>query len=1091
MMIRTLIATILLVPTAACAAEGDEFFESRVRPILVGHCYACHSEKVKGGLRMDSRDALLKGGDTGPALVPGKPEKTRLIEAITYKNVDLQMPPKGKLPEKAIADLTTWVAMGAPWPGSAAVAKDEKSEFNLAQRKARHWAWAPVQDPPIPHGRCDEPIDRFIFAKLDAAKLKAAPRAEPLALLRRIHFDITGLPPTPDEQAIFLKAWQASPRKALEEVVDKLLASQQYGERWARHWLDLVRYGESRGHEFEPTIPNAYQYRDYVIRAINADVPYDRFVTEHVAGDLLPQPRLNAKDKFNESVLGTGFWHLGEEVHSPVDIRADEADRFDNRIDVFSKTFLALTVSCARCHDHKFDAISTKDYYALYGFLRSSHYRQVRFDTIEHNREVMRQMDEERAQAKKAIGDAVEKTVKMSGLPDIFKEACESIARGKVSEKEAVRVWVTHLEKAAKDETDPMHLLAICAGKGEAERKKLLTGFADSASRKRDEYRQALAKLEVIVDYSRFVDAAWLADDASYGNRPAALGELRFGVDPSSPEMQLHELGAATIDPIWKGLKASPGTQTDHGALGANIRAGRTLHTPGFTIKSNQVHYLVRGNGKAYVSVDAHTVIAGPLHGKLIQNFNTAGKWKWISQSLTTYQGHQAHVEFSPNDEGEFAVAIVAQGESPPPYATLPNPLLIIEARNEDAHHLSNLQSNLHSLLFEALECPNSEVAKKEGYPQIYNWMLRNPGLFGVRSWDKVIEAAVPFYKQQTDLTARIRKESRLAPAMIDGSGYDERVFIRGSHKALGDVVPRRFLEALAGSEGIKSAGSGRLELAKQMVDPKLNPFVARVMANRVWHHLFGRGLVPSTDNFGELGEKPTHPELLDHLATRFVREGWSTKKLIREIILSDTYQMSSQASPEAAEKDPDNRLLSHARLRRLEGEAIRDSMLAASGRLNPTMYGPSVPVHLTPFLDGRGRPASGPIDSDGRRSLYIAVRRNFLSPMMLAFDTPSPFSTVGKRTVSNVPAQALILMNDPFVHQMADTWGKALAASTGTVDDRVTRMYQQAFTRAPREGELQSCREFLKTQADPSKPAAWAALAHVLFNVKEFIYVE
>jgi hypothetical protein len=334
--------------------------------------------------------------------------------------------------------------------------------------------------------------------------------------------------------------------------------------------------------------------------------------------------------------------------------------------------------------------------------------------------------------------------------------------------------------------------------------------------------------------------------------------------------------------------------------------------------------------------------------------------------------------------------------------------------------------------------------------------------------------------------------------AMLDATPVDERVFIRGSPKTLGAEVPRRFLEALAG-ERISARGSGRLELARRMTDPAANPFISRVMVNRVWHHLFGRGIVPSVDNFGVLGEMPTHPELLDYLADRFVKEGWSTKKLIRTLILSRTYRQSSSALEpsvrEAQVLDPKNELLHRMRPRRLEGEAIRDAMLAISGRLDERMFGPSVPVYLTEFQQGRGRPASGPMDGDGRRSIYLAVRRNFLSSMLLAFDMPIPFSTVGRRMVSNVPAQALILMNDPFAHQQAELWAKRTLAQPGSAKDRITTMYARAFSREPSAEEAKRCLAFLDEQAKlhdgklDSLPA-WTDLAHVLFNAKEFIFL-
>jgi hypothetical protein len=389
------VVALLLLPAAAPAdptPERAEFFEKKVRPVLAEHCHKCHSEQSakgpKGGLRLDGRTPLLKGGDGGPAVVPGDPAKSKLIEAVRYANPDLQMPPKGKLPAAAITDLEKWVADGAYWPGDEAAAGG-KSEFDLAKRKAGHWAWQPVRPQPPPDvkdtGWPADSVDNFILAKLEAKGLKPAPPADKLVWLRRATFALTGLPPTREEVAAFQR--DDSP-EAFARVADRLLASPHFGERWGRHWLDLVRYAESRGHEQDPDIPNAHQYRDYVVRALNADLPYNRLVLEHLAGDVLADPRLDPKTGANESVIGTAFWHLGEELHSPVDIRQDQADRLDNRIDVMAKAFLGLTVACARCHDHKFDAISTKDYYALYGLLEGSGYRQVRFDGWEQNRQV-------------------------------------------------------------------------------------------------------------------------------------------------------------------------------------------------------------------------------------------------------------------------------------------------------------------------------------------------------------------------------------------------------------------------------------------------------------------------------------------------------------------------------------------------------------------------------------------------------------------------------------------------------------------------------------------------------------------------------
>jgi len=996
--------------TAAEPADSPDFFEKKIRPLLIEHCFKCHGDlkgkEPKGGLRADSRAGLLKGGDNGPAILPGKPEKSRLVEAIRYANADLQMPPKGKLPDAAIADLTAWVRSGAVWPEGDRERTTTVATFDLAKRKRDHWAWQPVRPsaPPMVENSSwpKVPADRFILAKFEEKWVKPAPPADRRVWIRRVTFDLIGLPPTPAEVAAFLA--DSSP-DAEARVVDRLLASPHFGERWGRHWLDLVRYAETRGHEFDAVIPHAYQYRDYVIRALNADVPYDRFVTEHVAGDLV-KPRLHATAGFNESILATGFWFLGEEVHSPVDIRQDQADRFDNRIDVLGKAFLGLTVACARCHDHKFDAISTKDYYALFGIVESSAYRQVRFDTLDQNRRIAAALDDLNNRWAKTLAAA---------LP-----------HGAIADRRE--------SPAISDAKLPA----------------MPNGTA------------------VVIDYANCRPEDWLPDDASFGTRPRRPGDLVVG----NGRVEFAEIAAAVYERAWDALAVPPGTEAEHGALGKRIRAGRSIRTPTFHVAGGKVHYLVKGAGTAYAAVDQHTLIAGPLHGSLLLEFSASNGFRWVTHDLTPYQGHHVHIEFTPAKDSDFAVAIVVQAPTAPP----------IPATSADgsAEEIAGLIERL-----------------KDGPPattrdaSLANALLRQAD-------DGVKKVAADFLSARERLTREIRPGSRLAPAIWEGNGVDEQVFIRGSPKGLGERVPRRFLEALGGREPITAGrGSGRLELARVMTDPERNPFIARVLVNRVWHHLFGRGIVASVDNFGVLGERPTHPELLDYLADRFVRDDWSLKHLVRGLVLSSTYRMTTTGDAEAATADPQNLLVHRMRLRRLEGEAIRDAMLAVSGRLDPTPFGPPVPVHLTPFLEGRGRPAAtGPLDGDGRRSVYLAVRRNFLNPFLLAFDMPIPSSTIGRRQVSNVPAQALILLNDPFVHDQAQVWATRTLAEKGTPADRVRGMYLSAFARSPTEGELTACLEFVesqavrhKTTADDVKP--WTDLAHTLFNTKEFIYLD
>ncbi|QDT14476.1 PSD1 and planctomycete cytochrome C domain-containing protein [Alienimonas californiensis] len=974
---------------SANAAAELEFFERQVRPLLAEHCYECHSAKsepLQAGLAVDSRAALLRGGDTGASFVPGAPDESLLIEAVRYESYE--MPPSGKLSDEDIATLERWVALGAPWPEEAAPAAEvDRPQFDLEARRREHWVWQPIEPPPVPtvaDGAWPRStIDRFILAGLEAHRLPPAADADRAALLRRLSFDLTGLPPTPERLEAFLAD---DSQDATAALVNELLASPAFGERWGRHWLDLVRYAESRGHEFDNDAPNAFQYRDYIIRALNADVPHDQLVREHLAGDLITEPRLHPEEGYNESTLGAGFWFLGEWVHSPVDVRKDEADRFDNMIDVMSKAFLGVTVSCARCHDHKFDAISTADYYALTGFLQSSDYRQVRFESLERNRGVAERLAAVDAEYRTRIAEFLrERGVDPPPAPTPFEGA-----------------------------------------------------LAD----------------RIVVDYGSLPEVEYRQDGFLFGARPTRRGEPYWTQPDDAPELQFAAADAAISDPLWHGLESVAEPATSNKSKLAPLRgSGRTLRTPTFRLDHGTLHCRVRGAGHVVACVDSHRLVAGPLHGETIQTINAGGDWTTLK--LDRYVGHRLHLEFIPAEGAQLEVRFVAQGL--------------------DGSERKRLD-----------EFAAADAAALTAYAAAARGLLQ----------DEAPELPAAWAAERAALGEQIQRRSQLAMAMGDGSGEDGRIFIRGNAAMPGAAAPRRFLTAVAGPEPMDiPAGSGRLQLAAAINAPD-NPLTARVAVNRIWHHLMGRGLVPTTDDFGVLGQRPTHPELLDHLASEFLKNGRSLKETIRTIVLSRTYQLSSRPPSGAADADPNNRLWSYRPPKRLEGEAIRDALLALSGRLDPTMYGRSVPVHLTQFMDGRGRPSrSGPLDGAGRRSIYLAVRRNFLSPFMLTFDTPAPFSTMGRRNVSNVPAQALILLNDPFVAEQAQGWAERALAAAPSPRERVEWLYRTAFARPPAEREFAVAAAFLQEQAQtrgvpPEDDALWADLAHALINTKEFIFL-
>ncbi|MCA8998241.1 MAG: PSD1 domain-containing protein [Planctomycetaceae bacterium] len=1277
----------LFVTTNGVAAEMEfsadqlEFFEKQVRPLLVERCFECHSgEEYEASLRLDSRAAALKGGDTGPAVVPGDVTQGQLLSAIAYDPDSYQMPPDGKLSDGEIAVLKKWVEMGAPWPGEETSATETMTKaFNLDER-AEHWSFQPLMHeglPEVDHPQwCRSPIDRFVLRKLEQASLPPGEEADRQTWIRRAYFDVIGLPPSPEEVRAFVHDQRPD---AYERVVNRLLSSPHYGERWGRHWLDLVRYAESRGHEFDFNVANAWQYRDYVIRALNADVPYDQFVVEHVAGDLLPLPetsqsesapylaRLAPHSEKLESILGTGFWFLGEWVHSPVDIRQEEADRFDNMIDVYSKTFLGLTVACARCHDHKFDPIRAADFYALQGVLQSSIYRHAPFETLATQRQlaakfreseselteayldslrvqagpVLAQLDQYLIATSELIGDGItlspevqifadfesgtydgwtidgnafgevpqtletiaEYQGKINGVGTYFVNSHQKrnggpgdAATGKLTSREFViehatirmlvgggahagqtclnlivngeavlsatgqnnnqmfpvewdvRPWhgqtavieivdnatggwgnigvdqITfhHLDTALTLEDEKR---VIEAAKGRGLNPEVLAAWVTAMARAADNPKslwsawaqlcqkpnQPTAEIVSVVGSDRessgssapetsafetYLDAeSFLTDSAAFQLRRPGI-HLDLSDNSDQPIQGLTQVTRSE----WVHLPAfhadkHPLSEPEPGNM-ESWQQGALLATPSFEIQSGRIWCLIRGGGNTYVAVDSHHLIRGPLHGSLTRQHGPEPGWRWIEHRVNGYEGHRAHVEFFPRPGEPLEVAAVVQSETAPDlmsFVPTQDLMPLLPGPVKDEVSVKAWSREIAKQLRAAVSKENSDQQTVAWL----DWIIKNPALFLPQETTSVV-AKLPerFQNLVERLTTRQASPSQIAPCMLDGSSEEEYIFIRGSWKKRGETVPRRFLEVFGG-EPIDSPGSGRLQLAGQMVDPEQTPIVPRVIVNRIWQHYFGRGIVPTPDDFGHLGQPPSHPELLDWLARDLVEHDWSLKHIHRRILLSSAYRMSSEEDGGSAQ-DPGNVLLHRMAVKRMEGETVRDAILAVSGRLNPEFAGPSVPIHLTSFLEGRGRPGqSGPVDGQGRRSLYLSVRRNFPDPFLQAFDFPNPHSTTGRRNVSNVPAQALAMMNNPLVTEQSRFWAERLLRKTpgGAIDQRVETLFLEAYSRAPTPAEQTFAEQFLIEQARAydttlSDVQVWSDYCHVLMNLKEFVFV-
>lgn len=1352
---RAVIAILLVQAAAAFAAptaQEVEFFEKKIRPILASECYECHGqEKQKGGLRLDYRDATLKGGETGAAIVPKDPKKSLLIQAITHENAEIKMPKKRpKLDAAVIDDFIAWVKMGAPDPRNepSVVATNSGPTWQetLALRK-KWWSLQPVKKPPVPGGADGSmhPVDRFLQAKLSEHGLQMALPADKRSLVRRLSFAVTGLPPERELIEQFLN--DESP-EAYEKLVDQFLRSPRFGERWARHWMDLVRYAETHGSEGDPEIPEAWRYRDYLIRAFNADVPCDQLIREQIAGDLLPKPRINEAESFNESILGIANLRFVEHGFQPVDALDDQVKVVENQIDVLGKAFQGLTLACARCHDHKFDAISQKDFYALYGIFASCRPTMVTIDTPEQLRVHRAELRALKQKIRNALSDSWTATVSnvssylahAPGGPQSPDDALNEEILGfeqqlATMERAAIRggllsrtnpaplpfaAWT--FEGNARDVLGEMDGEVL--GGAEIKNGRLVldgkSAFVRTAPLKREIRAKTLEAWVVLANREQAGGGAvtietqngmvfdsivfgeqepgkWIAGSdlfrrtRSAGGPPETSTELvhlaitygtnnniaiyRNGVPYGFPylstgdehaKLQSYAAGSARV---LLGMRHTGGGnaflagEIESAALYDRALNGKEIensfaagplrtsaHDLATTRKQDQEerselskklegkrHELAKRfpnyQSQAALRERWNAAVAGakevthPLYAlatlrnkagaeftsawqsfaKLLndeiasrQKFNRDNfkpGWnlahqddaKWFKTGVNFPHRAPRPGDFSIEPEGNrvitglYPAGVYTHLFSQKHAGVLTSPRFKIETDSIDIRGLGGKgarvrlivenyplgaesiypQADLKSdkpewlrldtayrkgsqayLEFDTAETVLSRnrpapgkggrsyfgaqqvvfsdskaIPRDESIPsaallagdapksngelgQRYSRLLATAlGAWRSGVLDEKQRVFLDFFVRNdllpntTNLLAdlgqlvteyrRIETEvpvARRSPGVLETVAYDALFLPRGDHTRPGAPVPRQYLQAF-GSRPYRTKMSGRLELANEITSAA-NPLTARVMANRIWQHLFGRGIVATVDNFGRLGEQPSHPELLDFLAARFVERGWSIKEMIRFLVMSRAWQMSSEAPARAQEIDPLNELVSHIPAQRLEAELIRDSLLSVAGRLDNKMFGPSANALAAPA-------------DQTRRSIYLMVRRTNLSPFLQVFDAPKPFTTLGKREVTNVPAQSLALLNDPFVLELSARWAQTVIAEGGSADDRIRKMFERALSRPPGEMELAASRAFLNESnaAQPGKDlssdeAAWTSFAQSLFNLKEFIYV-
>lgn len=939
-------------PTKLTDQELD-FFEKQVRPLLVKRCYECHSSESgepSGNLALDSKAGWQQGGDSGPALVPGKPQESVLIDAVRYETYE--MPPEGKLPDKEIAILEKWVRMGAPDPRTEkkAVAKQE-IDFEEARK---FWAFQPLERPEVPVVKnANWPrteIDRFILAELEKKGLQPNEDAQPHHVLRRMQFDLTGLPPRPEAVESFTVS-----AGTLAELVDHLLASPRFGEQWGRHWLDLARYADTNGSDFNATFYHAWRYRKYVIDSLNEDKPFDQFVREQLAGDLMPaeNPQQEA-----EQLIATGFLMLGPKMLSERDKEKLRMDVVDEQLDTIGKVFLGMTIGCARCHDHKFDPIPHKDYYALAGIMRST---QVLDGEIQ-----------------RYVSDWVRRD-----LPGAEQQR-KAIAKFAAAEKD----------------------LKAKVKQAEAKLRELRTGVTKFPSQ----------RFGILVDD---VDAKKVGNwkDSTY--HPDFIGK-----------------GYVHDDKTDKGKKSITFTPKLPAAGEYEVR----IAYAGGNGRDKQVPVTIEhAGGKKTVHVNQ---VPTPPVDKL---FRVLGRFRFEA-------GKKGSVTISTEGTTDYVIADAAQFI---PVAELENPELTKEENDpERAAKIQKAEATLKSLKQQL-----AQLEKNEPGPE--------PKVLAVREAKDI---------------------------------GDWHVCIRGEAHNHGPVVERGFLRVVPLEQPkIPDDQSGRLQLADWVANPK-NPLTARVIVNRVWQKLLGEGIVRSVDNFGRLGERPTHPELLDYLAVEFIEHDWSIKWLVREIMLSRVYRISSDFNESSAAADPANRLLWRAHRRRLHAESIRDSLLAMSGKLQ--LKPPQAPVsHMGQLAISTSGQRSGKLDYPNylQRSVYLPLVRSDMPPILTVFDMADPEVVVGKRGVTNVPAQALLLLNSERVKDTAATIAKRLLANEELSDaGRIEQMYLTILGRKPLSHEVQRAFAFLETSQQPteltegvSHEDSWTRFVQALIASTEFRFLD
>lgn len=1132
--------------TPKASQEQIAFFESKVRPLLHQHCVECHSDdNPESELSLESRVGLMRGGKLGKAVVPTKPKESLLISAVNHDEF-LKMPPKDKLATAELALLTKWVAMGAPWPEMASTSEDKEAtdpavvksdadseSFTFTEEQKAFWSFQPLRRPAVPlHSSSDwmrSPVDSFILQKLTDRGLTAAPPASKRHLIRRATYDLIGMPPTEEEIEAFLS--DHSP-DAFATVVERLLSSPRYGEKWGRHWLDVARYAESNGLDENIAYANAFRYRDYVISSFNSDKPYDRFVQEQIAGDLLEEDQND--DNSLQRFVATGFLAIGAKMLAEDDPMKMQMDIIDEQLNTLCQAFMGLTIGCARCHDHKFDPIPTTDYYALAGIFKSTktmeNHKVVAMwferplaspTELEQIQSIDRDIESVKKSTKKLQKDASQR---------VFKEMQNSIADNLLA-----TVELNEFEAQAKarigrglqldGKAYPVnngYALIEAEGfqRGGAIRDSenygkdigviLSTGEVDfefdlevaTAGRYAIELRYAakehrplrilLDGVEVEPSAASNTTSSWHPDSQAWflgGFVELSAGKHVLRFESKTPLPHLDQIAL-----IFQTEQAWPFEEEPFSL--SRWSAKRQIFFPSLILWGTYLDTLQTRKQEDDVSTRAAFFALWSRLRETSSQFTQAAKEAYAELEMDTPLRQKtpeilrtAVLAQQPNSLRQLANVYQATIQQ----LLNPDDVLVDEARKVEKNEAekSGLDETELGRLREEFNGRNSPlVIAKQNIERFYSSVER---------------------AQAAELTTKLAalEQRRPNPPMAMGTRESEaedlKVHLRGSHVVLGKLVSRRFPKILAGEHQapLSKSSSGRLELARWMTQPD-HPLTSRVIANRVWHWHFGRGIVSSVDNFGMLGQQPSHPELLDWLACELVDSGWSIKQLHRTIMLSQTYQMGTQYQSAAAELDPENELRWRFQRRRLTAEETRDSILSIGSGIDHTMYGSLMNFENHSYVNTTG--GSGTVDySNARRTIYLPVIRSGVFDVLQTLDFPDPAMINGKRETSTVAPQALLMMNSDLIFEQTNHLVEQQMSQSLDDAQRISVAYHRILKRAPELEEIISAATYVQnvrhkrqqiSVASVSDEATadhsvWQSLCRVLISSNEFSYIE